>query len=213
MTTRATETWAVLPMKSFARGKSRLGVALGDDERSALAQRMFEHVLGVTTSAPELSGTLVATDGEDVARLAKAAGAQVLSDAHGASLAQVVDAALDSLEARGADGALVLMADLPELTPADVRAVLAARAHADVVIVTDQSGDYTNALALPLSRGYRSCFGAKGSAARHRAQAAELGLSALVLDNPRIAFDVDTPDAIDAIAAAPNARAASPKRA
>lgn len=194
MSAPRTKSWALLPVKSFARGKSRLGSALGDAARSALARRMFEHVLAITTSVDALAGTLVVTDGDDVAALAIAKGAHVLADPHGASLAQAVDAGLTWLQGHGADAAIVLMADLPELAASDVHAVLDARTRADVVVVTDGSGSFTNALALPLQRGYTTCFGAPGSAARHLARARVLGLGAEILDNARIAFDVDTPD-------------------
>jgi 2-phospho-L-lactate guanylyltransferase len=193
--------WAVLPVKSFARGKSRLRPALADDERAALARRMCEHVLATTRDVHELAGTLVITDGDDVAALAERAGAVVLRDpSSDATLAGVVDAALASLEARGASAALVLMADLPDILPDDLHEVLRELATHEVVVVPDHSGSFTNALALKLGCGYTSCFGSAGSAQRHLARAESLGLRARSIRNPRIALDVDTPDAVTSAA-------------
>ncbi len=194
--------WAVVPMKAFARGKSRLRGSFDDEERERLARDMFRHVLAITRSAPELAGTLVITDGDDVAQLAADEGAIPMRDpsAEGTprGLARVVDAALLELEVRGVSQALVLMADLPHLQCADVTAVLGELTKHDVVIVPDLAESFTNALALPLSRGFRTCFGAAGSAQRHLAHARELGLSTRTLHNARIAFDVDTPEAAGA---------------
>ena len=73
--------WALVPVKSFARAKSRLAGVLGPAEREALARSMFEHVLRVLASSGEVGGVTVVTDGDDVATLARSLGAAVMRDA------------------------------------------------------------------------------------------------------------------------------------
>jgi 2-phospho-L-lactate guanylyltransferase len=192
----AFRAWAVVPAKSFRRAKGRLAGVLGVAERRVLARAMFERVLATCVAAPELEGTLVATDGEDVARLAWTRGATILRDdvAASARLNAVIDAALVVLEARGATHARVVMADLPLLAPRDLAELLAQlRAH-DLVIAPDQQRRGTSALGLRLGRGLRTCFGHADSLHRHVQEAARVGGTSHVLQNPRLAFDLDSPE-------------------
>jgi len=186
-------TWALVPAKDFGRGKSRLAPVLADAGRAELARRLFDHVLATVTGL--VDGVLVATDSDAVAAAARAHDAAVRRDGGPAPLARIVDAALAELAARGATRALVLMADLPRIDPDDVRAVLAALAHADVVAVPDQHGRHTNALALAPPTRIATAFGRPDSLAAHRAA------GAVVLERPRIGFDVDGPEDLEALSA------------
>jgi 2-phospho-L-lactate guanylyltransferase len=188
-----TSTWAVVPAKSLARGKSRLRPVLGEGERAAFARDLLVHVLGVLRACP-LAGVLVATDGDDVATLAEAHGASVRRDRGGpGSLAAVVDQALADVVARGAGAAVVLMADLPRVEPADIAGLVAALRDHDVALVRDHLGDHTNALALAPPTAIGTCFGRRDSFVAHCAAARAAGLRLAVVENERIAFDVDGP--------------------
>jgi 2-phospho-L-lactate guanylyltransferase len=185
--------WAVIPAKSFVRGKSRLRSVLDDTERGLFAARLLDHVL-VVAGACDLDGVLVATDGDDVADLARSRGAQVLRDAGGGSLAAVVDRALAEAERLGAGEAVVLMGDLPRIEARDVTSLLALLADHDVALVRDHLGGHTNALALAPPSALRTSFGRDDSFAAHHESARAAGLRVAVVDNERIAFDVDAPD-------------------
>jgi 2-phospho-L-lactate guanylyltransferase len=186
--------WAVVPAKSLVRGKSRLSPALDREARARFARALLEHVLGVL-GACALDGILVATDGEDVADLALSRGACVLRDGapSQSTLAGVVDRALADVAARGATAAVVLMADLPRVEPADVHDLLRALEGADVALVRDHLGHHTNALALAPPTAMSTCFGRPDSFEAHLAAARAAGLRAALVDNARIAFDVDVP--------------------
>jgi 2-phospho-L-lactate guanylyltransferase len=184
--------WAIVPAKSLARGKSRLSPTLADDERMRFARALLEHVLEVLRACP-IHGVLVVTDGDDVADLARSAGAHVLRDQRDESLAALLDSALADVGERGARAAVIVMADLPRLEPRDVEALLAALVDQDVVLVRDHLGRHTNALAVSPPTAMKTCFGHDHSFADHCAAARAAGLRAAVLDNDRIAFDVDGP--------------------
>jgi 2-phospho-L-lactate guanylyltransferase len=187
--------WALVPAKSFARGKSRLAPALSDGARAAFARRLFDHVLGALTQSRVVDGILVATDSPTVARAARAQGARVRMDApDAAGLAGVVDGGLVELAASGARAALVLMADLPRLQPDDVRALVTLVAAHPVVLVRADDGRHTNALGLAPPTCVPTAFGRADSFAAHLEAARAAGLRARVVDNPRVAFDVDAPD-------------------
>src|SRR5262249_20191086 len=147
-----------------------------------LARRLFEHVLGA--ASPVVDGVLVATDSDEVAAAAR--GAAVRRDAGAGTLAEVVDAALADVAARGATRAIVLMADLPRITSDDGRGVLEALGRAPVVVVPDRHRRHTNALGLEPPTRIATAFGTGDSFARHRAAP-----GAIVLENERLGLDID----------------------
>lgn len=196
-------TWAIVPAKSLVRGKSRLRPLLSEDERASFARRLLEHVLEVLRAC-ELDGVLVATDGDDVAELAALHGAHVRRDGGGGTLASVVDDALADVASRGAAAAVVLMADLPRIEPRDVRALLAALEGNDVALVRDHLGRHTNALALAPPTAIATCFGHDESFLAHCAAVRAAGLRLAIVEDERIAFDVDGP--------ADHARLTTPRR-
>jgi 2-phospho-L-lactate guanylyltransferase len=203
--------WAIVPAKSLARGKSRLRGVLDEDARAAFARGLLEHVLGVLGSC-DLAGVLVATDGDDVAELAHAHGAHARRDRGEGSLADVVDAALADVAARGAAAAVVLMADLPRIEPRDVTELLGALDACDVALVRDHLGHHTNALALAPPQAILTSFGSPRSFALHTEAARAAHLRVAVVDNDRIAFDVDGPDDLARLASEPPARLAGTAR-
>jgi 2-phospho-L-lactate guanylyltransferase (CobY/MobA/RfbA family) len=117
----------------------------------------------------------------------------VLRDRGEGSLADVVDRALVEVTSRGADRAVVLMADLPRIEPGDVRELLAALDDYDVALVRDHVGRHTNALAIAPPTAMATCFGRDDSFAAHCEAARAAGLRTLAVQNDRIAFDVDLP--------------------
>jgi 2-phospho-L-lactate guanylyltransferase (CobY/MobA/RfbA family) len=117
----------------------------------------------------------------------------VLKDDRPGSLADVVDRALADVASRGALAALVLMADLPRVQAGDVATLLAALEGHDVVLVRDHLGQHTNALALASPTAMSTCFGRPDSFAAHQEAAQAAGLRVAVVENERLAFDVDVP--------------------
>jgi 2-phospho-L-lactate guanylyltransferase len=200
--------WAIVPAKSLTRGKSRLQGVLNEDARASFARGLLEHVLGVL-GACDLAGVLVATDGDDVAELARAHGAVVRRDRGQGSLAAVVDGALVDVAARGARAAVVLMADLPRIESRDVKALVDALDACDVALVRDHLGHHTNALALSPPQAILTSFGHPRSFALHTEAARAAGLRVAVVDNDRIAFDVDGPADLARLAGEPAARLVS----
>jgi 2-phospho-L-lactate guanylyltransferase len=185
--------WALVPAKSFARAKSRLASALGEDGRAALARRMLVHVLSTLAASPAIAGILVVTDGDDVAELAREREVVVVRDAAGPPLGAIVDAALGELAARGAPAVLVVMSDLPRLTTLEVGDLVAAMTDADVVAAPDRRDLGTNALGVRPPDLLRTSFGTRDSFARHLRAAERLGLRVAVRRSAGLAFDVDEP--------------------
>ncbi len=195
----ASAVWAVVPVKGFSRGKSRLGSVLSDAVRAAFARSLFEHVISTLKNTPSIAGVVVVTEDDDVALSADARGVSVVRDPALGTLAMVVDAGLAHVAARGASAGFVCMADLPHLTVEDVSAVVAALAEHDVVLTPDLLRAGTNVLCLAPADRMPSCFGRADSFAQHLGRAQETGLRVHVLERHGLCFDVDDPSDLEKI--------------
>ena len=187
-------TWALIPIKGFERGKSRLSEVLSPEERERLARELFEHVVSVLREAPEVDEIAVVSDSDDARKHAERLGVLALSDPPGRpGLARVVDDALAEFANRGATKAIVCMSDLPELTREDIAGVVHALTEVDVVLVPDRLGEGTNVIALAPPTVLPSCLGHEDSLRRHLSRAQEMDLTVDVQLSSGIAFDLDNP--------------------
>jgi 2-phospho-L-lactate guanylyltransferase len=199
-------TTAVLPVKSFARAKRRLGDAVGGEDREQLAAAMVSDVLAALTAVPQIDDVVVVTSEPRAAQAAERAGAAVIADPEEAGQSAAAGRGIDAALARGASRALLVPGDCPTVDPAEV-AQLLARTPADpsVVIVPDRHGSGTNALLITPPDAVAPSFGA-GSFARHAALARAAGATVKVCDLPSLGLDVDTPDDLGALRSALDAR-------
>lgn len=173
----------LIPVKSFRAAKGRLANALDAGDRRDLAQRMASTV--VAAAAP-LRAWIVCDD-HDVAHWACSVRAGVIWRPV-SGLNAAVTAGVDYLAARDFLTVVIAHGDLPLATE------LGWVAEFDgVTVVPDRRGDGTNVLAVPTNAGYRFAYG-PGSAERHRAEAARLGLPERTVVDEELGWDVDTPD-------------------
>jgi 2-phospho-L-lactate guanylyltransferase len=205
-------TTAVLPVKSFARAKQRLGQAIGGDDREQLAAAMVGDVLAALTAVPQIDEVVVVTAEPLAARAAERSGAAVIEDTEEAGQSAAAGKGIDAALARGAERALLVPGDCPAVDP-DELAKLLARTLTDpsVVIVPDRHGSGTNALLITPPDALAPSFGA-GSFARHAALARAAGATVKVCDLPSLGLDVDTPDDLGALRSALDARPAAAGR-
>ncbi|MCB8959356.1 MAG: 2-phospho-L-lactate guanylyltransferase [Ardenticatenales bacterium] len=184
-------TWCILPVRSLAGSKSRLAGQLDAAERAALTSRFVRRTIAVLQAVPAIERILVVSRDPAVFALVASAGVVALSEGEPAGLNSAVGQAVAFLTARGAAQALILPADLPFVSSADVEALLAAAGPGRLVIAPDERGDGTNALLLSLPARLPFQYG-EGSQASHLAAAAALGLATRQVQRPGLAFDLDT---------------------
>lgn len=186
-----TELWLIIPVKPFGEGKSRLAASLSPAQRAALSERLLGGVLRLAHETGRFAARLVISRDPAVAAAATAAGAVALGEERSglnAALSQARSAAV----AAGAGAILVLPADLPQVTAADLqRLVDACQGEAGVVIAPSRDGG-TNALLLWPPDVLDFDFG-PDSFRRHCDQAGRKGLIVCVVDSPTLAFDLDRP--------------------
>ncbi|MFN8111283.1 MAG: 2-phospho-L-lactate guanylyltransferase [Thermoleophilia bacterium] len=194
---------AVIPVKRFGRALGRLAGVLSREERADLQAAMLTDLLEACTACPRLAGVTVVSSDPQATALAAGAGARTLPDhdpPRGMNAAVAIgrsDAA-----ARGADAVLVLTADLPLAAPNDLAAVVDALGTAGGVLVPSRDGTGTNALLLRPPEAMGTHLGPDSRAQHHR-HAGRVGLVLRDHEVPGIAVDIDTPDDLALLLAAP----------
>jgi len=199
-------TTAVLPVKSFARAKQRLGEAVGGEDRRQLAAAMVGDVLDALTAVRQIDAVVVVTAEPLAVQAAERAGATIVEDPEEIGQSAAAERGIDAALARGADRALLVPGDCPAVDPEEVARLL-ARTPGDpsVVIVPDRHGSGTNALLLTPPGALTPSFG-EGSFARHAALARAAGATVKVCELPSLGLDIDTPDDLGALRLALDAR-------
>ncbi|MCP5025091.1 MAG: 2-phospho-L-lactate guanylyltransferase [Actinomycetia bacterium] len=177
----------LVPVKSFAEAKVRLTPALEPRQRADLARRLGDIVLAAAAPLP----VAVVCDDPGVAAWAQERGARVIWTPRRGLNAAVADGVAALAEA-GFKRVVVAHGDLPLAT---------GFAHLlgqgpGVVLVPDRVEDGTNVLVVPTAAGFEFQYGA-ASFRRHLAEAHRLGLDASIVDDERLAWDLDSPPDLD----------------
>jgi len=118
-----------------------------------------------------------------------------------AGLCHAYSTAAADLLARGASTMLLLPADIPLVTKADIEALLAEHTCPGVSLAAAGSDGGTNALLVSPPDIIAPAFG-DNSCQRHIAHAREQGLQPAVVNTPGLSLDVDTVEDIRALLAA-----------
>ncbi len=196
------KVWAVVPVKETAQSKQRLAGVLPQAQRQELALAMAGDVLRALALVPQLDGILVVTADPAAADLAARYGARVSQEQAREGHTGAVVSAARRLAADGFD-MLALPADIPLVEPQDIQQMLALHGPTPaftIVPARDEQG--SNAVlcspadAVPLRFGEDSFF-------PHLAFARAHCIEPLVMHLSRIALDIDTPEDLALLLAAP----------
>ena len=130
---------------------------------------------------------------------AQGLGWEVLKEATQAGESASIDWASAVLAERGVGAVLRLPADLPLVRAADLDALLAIEVRSPAaILVPSREGTGTNAILRTPPTLFPSRFG-PNSLALHREEAARAGIECLIVNNERIALDIDDPADLQAL--------------
>jgi len=206
---------AIVPARSLADGKARLGSALDAEERAAIVIGLLRWTLEILGALPQVAVTHVASADPTLLELARRLGAVAIADEAAAGVSQGNSDGAEALNAAlrqarttavgaGAGAVLCLPADLPLLSGAALErlldaadAALAAGGGRPIVVIApaDARGG-TNALLLSPAGVIEPAFG-RASLAAHLLAAAASGASVQLVADPDLGFDLDTPDDLE----------------
>jgi 2-phospho-L-lactate/phosphoenolpyruvate guanylyltransferase len=154
-------TAAILPVKSFAGAKQRLGESVADSLRLELARAMVTDVLLALEATRSIERTIVVTREQSVARSARELRALVIDEHAEAGQSAAAGLGVTRALAEGFQRVLCVRGDCPALDPAELDALLAADADADPDADLEGSAPASGARNLQ-----RRGLGARGGAAR-----------------------------------------------
>jgi 2-phospho-L-lactate guanylyltransferase len=204
-------TWAIIPVKPLRYGKSRLSHILTPDERAQLTTKMLRRTLKVLEEVAGIYRTLVISRDPAALKIGREYGAYTYGEGEKQDLNVALTRAAHIAAAQEASGVLVIPADLPLITVADVEMMLAgvaptmsyatARDYSNgtirfrqpraITICPDRNKNGTNALYVTPPLGFEFRYG-DGSFERHLQEAEQLGMNSRIVHAPGLKFDLDT---------------------
>ena len=184
--------YAVVPVKSLGASKKRLSPVLSPQERGQLTLAMLEDVLSALQTSI-VNDTVVVSDDLDVHDIAGKFGTIYLAQKIG-GLNCAVEKATEWCIQQGAEAVLVLPADIPLLSSADVdRIVKLGNRENQTVVLSSSYDDGTNALFQSPPNLIRPSFGPR-SFFKHIKEAQDKGVCVRLYYSGRVAMDIDSVD-------------------
>ncbi len=193
----ALDTLVVMPIRSFAFAKQRLGETLTNDARRTLARTLAERV---AAAAGRISVLVISSDVEVTTwaqnRLA-------FSIADPGSLSTAAAAGRTWAAEHGLSRCIIAHADLAFAD--DFERVIRPGFPTRALIVPDRFDDGTPVMSLPTAGPFEFAYG-PGSFGIHCAAARDAGFDVEILRDRLLGFDVDEPADIEIMDHGPNYR-------
>jgi 2-phospho-L-lactate guanylyltransferase len=194
---------ALVPIRSLAGGKARLGGAIDAEEREELLVGMLRQTVELLVRWPACRTVHVVSADPRALAVASETGAHALPQS-GEGLNAGLRLGLEAAADAGATAVMILPADLPLLATSSLdrlldaadAALAAGSGRPLVVIAPSDARGGTNALLLSPPDVITPSFGAASFEAHARAAAAADATLQLVTD-PGLGFDLDTPEDLD----------------
>lgn len=185
--------WTIVPVKPLRRAKSRLADVLDPAERVELAEKLLRHTLATVQQVAEITGLLVISRDSKVLALAREAGAHTVQESGMPELNNALMRATQVVNAWRGGAVLILPADLPLVTPEDVREIVRLGEDGQcVVIAPDRARDGTNALFVRPAGLIPYAYG-PGSFHEHLKLARATQARVRVHEAERLMLDIDVP--------------------
>lgn len=191
--------WAIVPVKPLRRGKSRLSGALSEDQREELNRVLLQRTLKTLLDLKEVEQVLVVSRDSAALSLARDLGARTVQEDGAPALNTALKRATVVAQVYASRGVLVIPADLPLLTAADVIALLKRATEPPVVVIApDRHRKGTNALLLSPANLIEYDFGGD-SFERHCDRARRAGARLEIVDLPSLGLDLDLPEDLELV--------------
>lgn len=187
--------WAVLPVKSLNKVKTRLSPILSPVERIDLFKCMLHDVLSSLVEVGEIERVMVVTCDPQVVEITSRFNVAILNSPGDAGHTAAVGHAARWLISRGIDGFLQVPADIPGVTPRELADVLAVhRSRRGPAFTISPSHDHggSNCVVCSPPDVIDLSFG-NDSFRRHMGIARAAGVDCSIVEWPGIALDIDAP--------------------
>lgn len=193
----------LIPVKDLRHAKQRLAPHLSQQDRTNLAQAMFEDFCAAIVGTRQPNKIFVVTSYEPAIEVAAANGWEVILEERQESESASVDFASRICVERGVTSLVRVPIDLPLITAADVDALFEVNrktaVQPNMIIVPSRCGTGTNALLRTPPTLFPSHFG-PNSFPKHLSEAKNCGAHTTILRNERLEVDVDDWEDLKALA-------------
>lgn len=191
--------WAIVPVKPLRRGKSRLAGTLTEDERTELNQSLLKHTIETLTGLKEIEQVLVVSRDPHALTIARNHGARTVLEDGQPQLNTALKRATVVAQVYATRGVLVLPADLPLISPEDIRELIDRAVNPPVVVIApDRHQKGTNALLISPSGLIEYDFG-ENSFQRHCERVKAAGARLEVVNLPSLGLDLDLPEDLELV--------------
>lgn len=189
----------LIPVKAPTGSKTRLSDLLSAGERKQLAWVMFEDVVRAVTHTREPDLIVLVSSFSQAVDRARTLGWDVIFEHSQVSESASIDWASQILRERGFDTVMRLPADLPLVRSEDIDDILSMKIDTPgALLVPSRDGTGTNAIVRTPPALFASRFG-PNSLSLHKQEAARAGASCVVVNNERIALDIDEPADVEVL--------------
>lgn len=186
--------WAIVPVKPLRRGKSRLAGVFSEEERTDLNRYLLENTVSTLKNIPEIEHVLVVSRDQAALALARDLGARTVLENGAPHLNVALERATIVAQTYETRGVLILPADLPLITPEDVKMMLERATDPPVIVVSpDRHNKGTNAL-LVCPAGLIEYHYGQDSFMKHCELARAAGARLEICELPSLTLDIDVPD-------------------
>jgi 2-phospho-L-lactate/phosphoenolpyruvate guanylyltransferase len=185
---------AIIPVKPLRRGKSRLSCILSSTEREILNRNLLQSLLISLQPIELIDHKIVISYDPAALAFARKFGATTVLENRNTNINRALRRATMAARAYGATKILILPADLPLISQADVEELLSfERTPSQIIIVPDRKMNGTNALFINPIGAIKYNFG-DWSFRKHTEQAERKKIDVKILNNKNISFDLDIPE-------------------
>ena len=192
----------LVPIKNLHNAKQRLSPVLNAEERRSLAEAMVHDVLHTLGAWPDRPPVVLVTNDPLARELAEEHSFDIIQDKNNRGETDAISMATVMCLGWGAQSTLVIPADIPLVTVAELQQILEAAPERGSVIVPSADGRGSNAVYRRPGGLFPLRFG-DDSFLPHRSAAKATGYPCVELRLPGIALDVDTPADLKQLLAEP----------
>ena len=185
--------FAIVPVKQFARAKSRLAPFLDTDDRVKLSELLVESTLSTLSRTDAISDIIVVSSDVRAKRIAKIHEAIFLDEGNDIGVNNAVTMANDHCNQAGADATIVIPQDLPLVVSEDIDMIckFATRYHRCIVVCPSLRYDGSNILLRRPPKLIESYYD-NNSFNMHLNAAKKAGAEIKIVLSDRIMRDLDT---------------------
>ncbi|NMB63219.1 MAG: 2-phospho-L-lactate guanylyltransferase [Chloroflexi bacterium] len=189
--------WAIVPVKSIIRGKSRLAGVLSDEERAALNRDLLTRTLLCLKSVSRIDQVLVISYDPEVLARARDLGATTVQEGKKTNINNALRRATVAAKAYNASKTIIIPADLPFIKKEDLEIFLdQADSPPEIIISSDRHSNGTNALYIDPIGVLEYNFG-PWSFQKHIEQAEQKKICVKIKNMDSLTFDLDLPEDLE----------------